>query len=215
MNEPKPIVPFTPAPARRIRHDGWTVERQEEFLKALAACGCITDACRAVGMSRQSANTLYNHPTAVGFRRAFDAALDSAIPMAVEGGAWERAVKGVPRPIFYRGEQVGEYRYYDERLTMFLLRYRRPHRYGAHLDRLPPPPDIRPPSLDRFEQQIDPDEAIGTLDFHLDDLVDEAELPGGRADPSRADDGVNFVNSVGNDEGEDSRGDAEARRDPE
>src|SRR5205085_10774355 len=98
MNEPKPIISVESVPARRIRHDGWTVERQEKFLKALAACGCIIDSCRSVGMSRQSANTLYNHPAAVGFRRAFDAALDSAVPMAVEGGAWERAVKGVARP---------------------------------------------------------------------------------------------------------------------
>jgi hypothetical protein len=114
--------PTPKLPARRIRHDGWTVERQEKFLKALAACGCITDAARSVGMSRQSAHNLYNHPAAVGFRRAFDAALDSAAATAVESGAWERAVKGVARPIFYKGEQVSEYRHYDERLTMFLLR---------------------------------------------------------------------------------------------
>src|SRR3569833_573026 len=42
-------------PARRIRNDGWTVARQDAFLKALAACGCVTDAARSVGMSRQSA----------------------------------------------------------------------------------------------------------------------------------------------------------------
>jgi len=204
MNEPKPIIPFDPVPVRH-RHDGWTVERQEAFLKALATCGCITDACHAVGMSRQSAHNLYNHPAAVGFRRAFDAALDSAIPTAVEGGAWERAVKGVPRPIFYRGEQVGEYRHYDERLTMFLLRYRRPHRYGAHLDRLPVPPPLNPPSLDPLDDQIDPDEAIGSLDFHLEDLIDEADLDtsvdlSAFAAPSHAIDGVNFVNFVGNDD---------------
>ena len=51
--------------------------------------------------------------------------------------------------------------------------------------------------MDPVDRQIDPDEAIGSLDFHLDDLVDEAELPRGLADPSRADDGVNFVNFVG------------------
>ena len=80
---------------------------------------------------------------------------------------------------------------------MFLLRYRRPHRYGAHLDRLMPPPPLVPPGLE--DQGLDPDEALGTLDFHLDDLVDEAELPGGPGEGSRAVDGVNFVNFVGND----------------
>lgn len=38
-------------------------------------------------------------------------------------------------PVFYRGEQVGERRRYDERLAMFLLRYRDPPRYGKWNDR--------------------------------------------------------------------------------
>lgn len=166
-----PPEPTPDLPARRIRCDGWTVERQEAFLKALAACGCITDACRAVGMSREAAHNLYNDPRASEFRLAFDAALDCSIP-AIESGAWERAAKGVARPVFYKGEQVGEYRHFDTRLIMFLLRYRRPHRYGAHLDRLPVPPPLRPPSCDPRDEQIDPDEAIGTLDFYLGELVD-------------------------------------------
>ncbi len=194
MNEPKSIVAFTPVPVKH-RHDGWTVDRQTAFLTALAACGCITDACRAVGMSRESARQLYNRPAAAAFRRAFDAALDCAAPL-LESGAWERSVKGVARPIFFHGEQVGEYRHYDERLTMFLLRYRRAHRYGAQLDRLPPPPPpLRPPGIE--DDGPDPDAAIGTLDWHLDDLVDEAELPGGLDQTSRALDGANFANFDG------------------
>ena len=51
-----------------------------------------------------------------------------------EEGAHDRARRGVARPIFYKGEQVGEYRHYDERLTMFLLRSFRPERYGKALD---------------------------------------------------------------------------------
>ena len=190
MDEPNSSLPAIPVPAR-IRHDGWTVARQEAFLRALAACGCITDACRAVGMSRQSARNFYNR-AAAGFRRAFDAALDCGGPM-VESGAWERSIKGVARPIFYRGKQVGEYRHYDERLTMFLLRYRRGQRFGAHLDRFQPPPLPPIPGLDPWESQPDPDEAIGSLGFHLDELIDEADLPD---DPAHAIDGDNFDNFV-------------------
>jgi len=187
--------PVSNLPARRIRYDGWTAARQEAFLKALAACGCVTDACRAVGMSRESAYQLYNRPASAAFRRAWDAALDCAGSL-VEDGAWERSIKGVARPIFYKGEQVGEYRHFDERLTMFLLRYRRAHRYGSQLDRLPPsPPPVQPPGWD--SEQPNPDEAIGTLDWHLGDLVDEAGLPGGPGEASRACGGVNFVNFVG------------------
>ena len=56
------------------------------------------------------------------------------IQAEVEQTAMERSKNGVARPIFYKGEQVGEWRHHDERLTMFLLRFRRRHRFG------PPPP---------------------------------------------------------------------------
>jgi hypothetical protein len=122
-------------PARRPRHNGWTVEKQEAFLKALAGCGCVTHAARVVGMSRESAYQLYNRPSAAGFRRGWDAALDCSLRL-VEDGLWSRAINGVARPIFYQGEQVGEYRHFDERLTMFLLRFRRPHRF-AEIPKIP------------------------------------------------------------------------------
>ena len=178
-----------------IRHDGWTVDRQTRFLTALAACGCVRDACAAAGMSFGSAYKLRSRPSALAFRQAWDAALDCAMSR-LESAALSRAIDGVRRPIFYKGEQVGEYRHYDERLTMFLLRYRRPHRYGAHLDKLPPPL-IQMPSDDPFDQQLDPDEGLNSLEFHFEDLVAEAELPGGVSDSSRAWDSDNFVNFVG------------------
>jgi hypothetical protein len=53
-----------------------------------------------------------------------------------EENAHRRSRDGVARPIFYKGEQVGEWRHHDERLTMFLLRCYRPERYGKALDRL-------------------------------------------------------------------------------
>lgn len=179
--------------ARRPRHDGWTVERQAAFLKALASCGCVTHAARSVGLSRESAYQLYNRPSAAAFRRGWDAALDCAVRL-VEDEAWSRAIHGVARPVFYQGEQVGEYRHFDERLAMFLLRYRRPHRY-AEIPRLTPP--LIPPGSE--EEGADPDEAIGSLDFHLDDLEDEAVLPDRAAPGCATIDGVNFVKIVGND----------------
>jgi len=134
MDEPedKPLIPFTPVPVR-ARHDGWTVEKQIAFIEALAETGIGEHACRRVGMSRTSADKLRRRPAGAHFRRAWEIAVDYAC-YRIEEDAHHRARHGVARPIFHKGEQVGEYRHYDERLTMFLLRSYRPERYGKALD---------------------------------------------------------------------------------
>jgi hypothetical protein len=81
----------------------------------------------------------------------------------VEEDARHRSRKGVARPIFYKGEQVGEYRHYDERLTMFLLRSYRPERYGR-LRELPEP------RLDEFGEDMGPEDPGITLDGGLEEI---------------------------------------------
>jgi hypothetical protein len=132
---------FTPVPVRP-RHDGWTPEKQSDFIEALADAACVTEACKHVGMSDVSAYALRRRADAYEFRAAWDSALELGIRRLADM-ALCRALRGVPRPIFYKGEQVGEWREYDERLTMFLLRYRDPVRFGPWLDRLDArqPPD--------------------------------------------------------------------------
>ena len=125
---------FDPVPVR-YRHDGWTPDRQLEFIQALSAGGCVEEAVRSVGMSRNSAYELRQRPDAQAFRLAWDAATDVSVTR-LSDAAMSRAVNGVPVPIFHNGEQVGERRHFDERLTMFLLRYRDPVRYGRWLDRV-------------------------------------------------------------------------------
>jgi hypothetical protein len=129
-----PSIPFEPA-TLRPRYDGWTAAKQIAFIEALAATKCVDEACRRVGMSDTSAYELRQRSCGADFARAWDAALDFQMP-ALEQAALERSIHGVPRPIFHKGEQVGEYRHFDERLTMFLLRSYRPERYGKALDLL-------------------------------------------------------------------------------
>jgi len=117
----------------RVRHDGWTPERQHDFITALAETGCVAEAARAVGMTARSAYKLRVRADANIFRQAWDIALDYAIRNLTDA-AFGRALHGVARPVFYKGEQIGERLYYDERLTQFLLRYRDPVRYGAWRD---------------------------------------------------------------------------------
>lgn len=92
----------------RARHDGWTPERQVAFIEALSETGCVQQSAAHVGLS---------HTSAYNLRRLADAALS-------------RAIHGVAEPIFYRGQQVGERRVFDERLTQFILRTRDPARFG-------------------------------------------------------------------------------------
>ena len=140
----KPLIPFTPVQLRP-RHDGWTAAKQIAFIEALAETACVEEACRRVGMTAQSAYRLRRRECGAAFLRAWDDALDHALHR-LEQAALSRALNGVPRPIFYKGEQVGEWREYDERLTMFLLRHRRPHRFGKWIERMltPGPPDCEP-----------------------------------------------------------------------
>ena len=50
--------PCRKARAKPVRRDGWTVPRQAQFLKILAATRSVTKAARVVRMSRESAHRL-------------------------------------------------------------------------------------------------------------------------------------------------------------
>ena len=127
------LPPFTPVPRRYARHDGWTPERQRAFIAALADTGSVEAACRAVDMSQSGAYHLRRQPGAESFRAAWARALDLGVQI-VEDVAMERALHGVPVPMFYRGEQCGERRHYNDRLLMFILKNRAPERFpeGRH-----------------------------------------------------------------------------------
>jgi len=165
---PKLPIPFDPVPVRR-RHDGWTAERQIAFIEKLADCSSVTAAARHVGMSRESARRLRRRPCGRSFRDAWDAALDCAYA-EVEEAAMERSKNGIARPVFYKGEQVGEWRHYDERLAMFLLRTRRAARYGKWIDRaFAPDPEAE-------------EESAGMLECEIDELAERAPLVDGNPD---------------------------------
>jgi len=127
----KPLLDFAPVP-RRARHDGWTPDRQRAFIAALAETGAVSLAAKAVNMSPEGAYYLRRQPGAEEFRAAWDAALDLGAEI-VDGAALERSIHGVAVPVFHKGEQVGERRVFNERLTMFMLAHRKPDKYGHGL----------------------------------------------------------------------------------
>lgn len=130
---PSAFADYMPVELRH-RHDGWTAVRQVEFLVALSETACVDAACRAVGISPASAYALRRRIDAAAFRAAWDSALDYGVGRLADA-ALSRALHGVSRPVFYKGEQVGERRYFDERLTMFILRLRDPVGHGKWRER--------------------------------------------------------------------------------
>lgn len=97
------------------------------FIAVLARCGNVSAAARAAGLSRSRAYELRAEDP------GFAADWDDALSEAVDGLAYEarrRALEGDARPVFYRGEQVGQTRRYSDALLMFLLRAYRPELYA-------------------------------------------------------------------------------------
>ena len=128
--------PFDPVPVRP-RFDGWTPQKQRDFIEALAATACVTDAARAVGMSPKSAYLLRAREDAAAFQAAWVAAQHYSVA-TLEAAVFSRAIHGVPVPHYYKGELVGEHRKYNDGMAMFLMRHNDLSRYGKGWDRLSP-----------------------------------------------------------------------------
>jgi hypothetical protein len=99
-----PKTTSTPlTPKHRTRHDGLTVERQKRFLAVLQHTGCVTDACRVIGVSTTSAYRIR------GQYAKFAAKWDKALLHArqgLEAIAYQRAVDGRETIIIRKGEEV-------------------------------------------------------------------------------------------------------------
>jgi len=149
-HRPVPITPamlegapdFAPAPRGAARYDGWTPDRQRAFVRALAETGSVSRACAWVGMSNVGAYLLRKTPGAEAFARAWDEALAVGTERLADI-AYERAVYGVPIPVFHKGEQVGEKRWYNDRLLMWVMRHSDRERYDDAPKGNRVPPHIR------------------------------------------------------------------------
>ncbi len=133
------VVSDTPTPSPEAlavaqRHDGVTPERQRIFIAVLAATGSVTEAARQAGLSRQAC---YAHRVRDGGRDFMDA-WDHALALSTQrlcDIAYERAIEGVEEPVFYRGEQIGTRRRFNDRLLATLLRVRAPDGFAPLSDR--------------------------------------------------------------------------------
>jgi hypothetical protein len=136
---------------RKPRKDGWTPQRQVEFIATLADTGCVEVAAEAVQMSVNSCYRLRRAPDAGPFAQAWDIAIQHASKRLLDI-AFERAINGSDEPVFNKdGERTGRRMRLNDRLLMFLLRafmperFRHANRDGRAADEPLPPP---PPPLD-------------------------------------------------------------------
>ena len=118
--EPGPTLDEATAGRPRLAAPGWTAERQRAFLIALAQGGCISHACAAVGLSRQSAYALRRREPHSVFAIAWDTAIQMSRQILLDE-ATERALAGREQDIWYRGDHVGTRVVHNDRLLMFLL----------------------------------------------------------------------------------------------
>lgn len=129
---------------RKPRKDGWTPQRQRDFIAALADCACVEEAARAAGMTPRSCYNLRRESPQ--FAAAWEAALAHGASKLVDL-AFDRAIHGSDEPVFDgNGRRVGRRMRQNDRLMMFLLRAYRPerfrhaHRDGRATDETLPPP---------------------------------------------------------------------------
>ena len=112
--------------SRRAATNATPQRMREAFLKELRRRGNVSDAARAAGVDR---STPYRWREA---EPEFAAAWDDAVEVAVdslEKEAWRRARDGVLKPVYQKGEKVGQVREYSDQLMVTLLKAHRPEKY--------------------------------------------------------------------------------------
>lgn len=168
-DEVSPGVSRFRAAEPRVRAGGWTAERQQTFIAALAETGCVRTAAGEVGLTPRSAYHLRCHATAHAFRHAWDRAMDHACRVMADN-ATARAVNGRTVVRMHKGEVVHTEVVHNERLVTRLLASRDPYRFGLRPD-LHRSERLREASADSYLQAL---EAIETEED--DAIAERADL---------------------------------------
>jgi len=122
------IIPFAkrPRPLRQ-RHDGFTPDKQKAFFKALKESGCLSDACRAAGISM---TTVRRHRDKWP---RFDDKVERALAIAapkLDLIALERATKGAEEKVYRDGKLVMTRIKPSDSMLRLLMQGADPGKYG-------------------------------------------------------------------------------------
>ena len=99
-----------------------------DFLDHIAAGQSVRAAATTVGVKPSTPYAWRKHDRR--FAAAWVAAEEAGTDI-IEEEAFRRAVTGVEKPVYRGGEVVGHIADYSDAMLMFLLKSRRPERYGA------------------------------------------------------------------------------------
>ena len=97
------------------------------FIEVLRATGNVTLAVQHVGQSRNQVHDVRQRSKR--FAAQWDDALEEATDL-LEAEAHRRAVIGIDKPRFFKGEVVGSTKKYSDPLLMFLLEAYDPQMFG-------------------------------------------------------------------------------------
>ncbi|EZP55506.1 hypothetical protein [Sphingomonas sp. RIT328] len=114
------MAPIAARLRQRRRIDGWSIATQRQFIQALADSGCVSHACAAVGVARNTAYAMRQRESYSLFALAWDVAIQMGRKRLLDI-AMERAIAGQEVAVWHRGEQVGTRTVYNDRLLTFLL----------------------------------------------------------------------------------------------
>ena len=105
--------------------------KQRAFLAAFALCGQVVKSAKLAHIDLQSHyNWLRTSPEYV---KAFEEAIEKAGDM-LEDVATRRAIEGVPKPVYYQGQECGIVIEYSDNLLKFLLKGAKPFKYMDRVD---------------------------------------------------------------------------------
>lgn len=109
-----------------------TIQEKEKFLQKLKSFnGNVSQAARSIKIGRSA---IYEHKKDdADFSKAWDEIIDGLVDDA-EKELYRRAVKGVRKPVFYKGEEVAAIKEYSDTLLMFFLKGKKPQTYRERFD---------------------------------------------------------------------------------
>ena len=109
----------------------FTSERKEKFLEVLSETCNVSRSAEAIGVSRQ---TIYQHVDKdPDFATAFEKARMLGA-YSLEDEMVRRGKEGILKPIFYKGQEVGQVKEYSDTLLIVLAKGALPDKYKDRVE---------------------------------------------------------------------------------